>query len=207
LAQLDHSRSNPATVNLNLGFTGTTRAHSGALTADLATRLPGHRVTPTTKARKQVIELGKFDLGFTFAGLGVLGENVEDDCGPVDYLHFYGVFECAALARGKLCVGNDGVDANGHNDLVKFLDLSATKIGGGVWVRLALKHTVENHRTGCFAECSQFFHRILSVFLIALGIDADKNDVLDTQLAVLDLGNILEFGAKAVYASERDAVG
>jgi hypothetical protein len=26
-------------------------------------------------------------------------------------------------------------------------------------------------------------------------------------LAVLDLGNILEFGAKAVYASERDTVG
>jgi hypothetical protein len=59
----------------------------------------------------------------------------------------------------------------------------------------------------CLAQRGEFLHRILGVFLIALGIDTHENDVLYTKLAVLDLGNILEFGSKAVYAPERDAVG
>jgi hypothetical protein len=40
-----------------------------------------------------------------------------------------------------------------------------------------------------------------------LRINTNEHDVLDTQLAILDLGDVLELGTKTVYAPERDAVG
>jgi hypothetical protein len=176
------------------------------LPTDLATSLTRHRITPTTKAREEVVELCELDLGLTFAGLGVLGEDIEDHRGPVNHLDLDGVFERAALARGELGVCNNSVCPNGHDDLVKFLDLSATKIGGWVWVRLPLKHTVEHNRSCRLAQRSEFLHRILCVFLVPLGIDPNQYDILDTELAVFDLGDIFEFGSKAVDAAEGDAV-
>jgi hypothetical protein len=52
LAQLHHPRTNSASIDLDFGFTGTARTHTGALATDLPTGLTGHRVTPTAKARK-----------------------------------------------------------------------------------------------------------------------------------------------------------
>jgi hypothetical protein len=177
------------------------------LATDLTTGLARHRITPTTKAGKQVVELREFDLRLTFAGLGVLGENVQDDRGPVDDLDFDGILECAALARGEFSVGNHSVSTNGHDNFVEFFDLSAAKVRGWVWVRLTLKHTIKDNRTSRLAQCREFLHRVLSVFLISLGIDTNKYNVLNAKLPVFNLGNILKLGSKAVDASERDAVG
>jgi hypothetical protein len=74
-------------------------------------------------------------------------------------------------------------------------------------VRLPLQHTVKNYCARGFTQRGEFLHRILRVFLVPLGIDADQDDILDTQLAVLDLGDILEFGSKTVDAPECDSVG
>jgi hypothetical protein len=43
--------------------------------------------------------------------------------------------------------------------------------------------------------------------LVPLGIDPNEDNVLNAKLPVLDLGDILELGSKAVYAPKRDAVG
>ena len=39
----------------------------------------------------------------------MLCEDVEDDGGAVDHLHFGGVFQCASLARRQIIVDDDGV--------------------------------------------------------------------------------------------------
>jgi hypothetical protein len=207
LAQFDHPRPNPTTVNLNLGFTGTTRTHTRALPTDLTTSLAGHRITPTTKAGKQVVELREFDLGFTFAGLGVLSKDVEDDRGAVDDFDLDGIFERAALARRELGVGNNSVRSNSCDDLVKFLDLAAPEVGGGIRVGLSLKHAIKNNRTSRFAQRREFLHRIFGVFLVPLRIDTNENNVLNAQLSILNLSNVLELGSEPVHAPERDAVG
>jgi hypothetical protein len=72
---------------------------------------------------------------------------------------------------------------------------------------LSLKHPVKDNGTCGLTQRGEFLHRILGIFLIALRINTNENDVLDTQLAVLDLSDILELGSKAVYTSERDSVG
>jgi hypothetical protein len=168
LTQFHHPRANSTTVDLNLGLTGTTRTHTSALAADLATSLAGHRVTPTAKAGKQVIELCELDLGLTLAGLGVLGEDVEDYRGPVNNFDLDRIFKGPALARRELSIGDNGVCTNSRDYLVKFLDLSSTKVCGWVWVWLSLEHTVEDHRASSLAQCREFLHRILGVFLVPL---------------------------------------
>jgi hypothetical protein len=71
----------------------------------------------------------------------------------------------------------------------------------------SLQHTVHHNRTGSLAQRRKFFHRILGVFLVALRVHTNQNDVLDSELAVLDLGDVFEFGTETVYAPKRDAVG
>ena len=96
-AQLGDLRVDAATVELDLRLTGAARAD--ALTASHPTTgLPGHRLTPTTQAREEVLELGELDLGLAFPTLRVLGEDVEDQRGPVDDLDLDDVLEGAALA-------------------------------------------------------------------------------------------------------------
>jgi hypothetical protein len=67
----------------------------------LATRLPGHRLTPTAQARQEVLQLGQLDLRLALGGLGVLGEDVEDQGGAVDDLDLDDVLEGAPLARAS----------------------------------------------------------------------------------------------------------
>ena len=82
-AQQRHPRADAAAVELDLGLTGSARAHARAARADLATGLTAHRVTPAAQAREEVLELGELDLRLALAALGVLAEDVEDDrrCG------------------------------------------------------------------------------------------------------------------------------
>src|SRR5699024_11837812 len=62
-------------------------------TSSLATRLPGHRLTPASQAREEVFQLRELDLGLAFLGFRVLGEDVEDERGAIDDLHLHHVFE------------------------------------------------------------------------------------------------------------------
>src|SRR5699024_1291812 len=96
--ELGDARVDAATVELDLRLTGPAGPHThapGRLTAGLT----GHRLTPATEARQEVLELRELDLGLALAALGVLGEDVEDQRGPVDDLDLDDVLEGAPLAR------------------------------------------------------------------------------------------------------------
>jgi hypothetical protein len=176
------------------------------LATDLTTGLARHRVTPTAKAREEVVELRELDLRLSLSRLGVLGKNIEDYRGAINDFDFDGILERAALARGEFSVGNHSVSTNGHDNFVEFLDFSAPEIGSRVGMRFSLKHTVKDNCTRGLAQCGEFLHRVLGVFLVSLGIDPNEDDVLDSKLAVFDLGDVLELGSKSVDAPEGDAV-
>ena len=92
-------------------------------TAWLAAHLTDRKVVlievtmAAAKARKQVFELGKFDLGLALAALGVLAEDVEDDGGAVDDFDPYDVLQCAPLARCQFAVDNDGIRSDAGDDV------------------------------------------------------------------------------------------
>jgi hypothetical protein len=177
-------------------------SHACAAGADLPTGLPAHRVTPATQARKQVLELCQFDLGLALAALGVLTEDVEDDRRTVDHLDLHDILEGAPLAGRELGVGDHGVGADRCDDVAQLLRLAAADVCRGVRVRPALQHRVEDDRTRGLRESGELAKRILGILLLTLGVDADQHHVLETQLPVLDLGDVLELGREPRDAPE-----
>ena len=136
----------------------------------------------------------------------MLAEDVEDHRRAVDDLHLHDVFERAPLARGQLRVGDHRVGAHSGDEVAQLLGLASAQVGRGVGMRPPLKHAVENDRPGGLGEGRQLAQRVLGVFLLPLGVHPRQDDVLQAQLAVLDLGDVLEFGRQPRHASQRRAV-
>ncbi|CAI8335839.1 MAG: Uncharacterised protein [Cellulomonadaceae bacterium TMED98] len=75
---------NPASIELDFGFSRPPGAHSGCRATDLTTGLAAHRLTPSAKTGKQVLQLGKLHLGFALPGFRVLGENIQNHGGAIN---------------------------------------------------------------------------------------------------------------------------
>ena len=195
----------PAPVELDLRLTGAARAH--ALTAGrLATGLAGHRLTPAAQARQQVLQLGQLDLRLALLGLRVLGEDVEDQRGAVDDLDLDDVLEGAPLAGGQLGVADHRVGALGDDDVAQLLGLAGAEVGAGVRLRAALHESREDRRARRLGESGELAHRVVGVLGGAVGPDGGQHDPLKAQLAVLDLGDVLELGRQPRDAAQRCAL-
>src|SRR5690606_8923842 len=126
-AQLGDALVDASPVQLDLGLTGA--AGADALTAGHpATRLTGPRLTPPAQSREQVLELSQLDLGPTLTGLGVLGEDVEDQRGAVDHLDLDDVLQRPSLRRSELTVDDDRVRALRDHDVAQLLGLAAAEV-------------------------------------------------------------------------------
>ncbi len=203
-AQLRHARVDATTVEFDLRLTRTARTH--ALTArGLTAGLTRHRLTPTAKTRQQVLHLGELDLGLALLALRVLGEDVEDERGAVDDLDLDDVLERASLAGRQLAVGDDGVGTLGDDDLLQFLGLALAEPGAGVGSQPALHDAGEHLGTGRLGERGELAQRVLRVLGVALAPDAGEDDLLQAQLAILDLGDVLQLGRQTVDTSKRRA--
>ena len=114
--QLGDPGVDPAAVGLELGLTGTAQAHAAARAAAPAgaAGLPGQRLAPAAQAGQQVLQLGQLDLRLALFALRVLGEDVEDQRGPVDDLDLDLLLEVAQLGRRQLAVADDRVGAGGQ---------------------------------------------------------------------------------------------
>ena len=118
---------------------GPTAADAGAA-AGPATGLAGQVAAPASQPLLEVLQLGQLDLSLTLGALGVLGEDVEDQRGPVDDLDLDLVLEVAQLRRGQLAVADHRVGAGGDHDVAQLLDLAPADVGGRVgpgrrWIR------------------------------------------------------------------------
>jgi hypothetical protein len=197
-----HLGANAATVNFDLRFTRSTGTHTRTLSTNLTTGLTGHGLTPTTKSRQQVLELSEFDLRLSFTRLCVLGKNVKNHGGSVDYFDLDSVFEGSALAGGQLCISHDGVGAFSANNGSEFFDLSTAKVCSRVRVGLALQKSVENFCARCFTECCELLEGIHGIELVSTGVNTNDDDLFESHLSVFDLRDVLELGTQPVDTSE-----
>ena len=196
--------ADPAAVGLDLGLTGAAGSRCRRPPAGPATGLPGHRLTPAAQPRQQVLQLGQLDLRLALPALGVLGEDVEDQRGPVDDLDLDDVLELAQLAGGQLAVADDGVGAGGDDDVAQLLGLAGAdvgrRVGLGRGAGSARRAPAEPAVSASAASSRSEFSASLDG---ALGPDADQHDALEAQLAVLDLGDVLELGRQPGDAAQR----
>ncbi len=137
----------------------------------------------------------------------MLGEDVQDQGRAVDDLDLDDVLEVDQLARAQLTVADDGVRARFDDDVPQLLGLAGADVGGRVGLVTALDDAVEHQRSRGLGEGGQLGQRILRVLDGARGPDADEDDPLQTELAVLDLGDVLELGGQARHPAESRAVG
>src|SRR3546814_14302844 len=93
--------------------TGTTTTDALA-TCGTATGLGGQVAAPPAQPLLHVLQLGQLDLGLARLRLRVLGEDVEDQRGPVDCLDLELVLEVPQLARREVPVEHDGVGEIGR---------------------------------------------------------------------------------------------
>ena len=147
------------------------------------------------------MHLGKLYLGFTLTALGMLAKDVQDDCGAVNDFHLHLVFQRTALGGGKFCICHDGVCTKCSNEISKFLSLSSTEVGCRIWHGTHLHDTVKNLSTCRFAQRCQFTHRVLAVFYLPLGINPNEDNVFESNLAVLNLGNIFQLSGKTLHSA------
>ena len=73
-------------------------------------------------------------------------------------------------------------------------------------MRAALQHAVAHDGAGGLGERGELTQRVLDVVLRPLRVDADEHDVLEPQLAVLDLGDVFELGRQPRDAPHRRAL-
>jgi succinyldiaminopimelate transaminase len=78
--------------------------------------------------RQVVFELGELHLELPFRADGVLGEDVEDQLGPIDHARLERVFECALLCRLELVVDEKHLRAGFAVRALELLELALAEI-------------------------------------------------------------------------------
>ncbi len=198
-AEPGHARAQPSPVSFDLRFA---RAPGPDPTAG-----PRHRLTPATQPRQHVLQLGKLDLRLAFPGCRVLGENVQDQRGPVDDLDLDDVLQLAQLAGSQFTVADNGVGADGGNDLAQFPCLAGTDVRGRVGGVASLDECVQDDRAGRVRKGRELGHGGRDVRCGPGGPHADEDDPFQPELPVLDLGDVIQFGCQTRYPAQGRPVG
>ncbi len=137
----------------------------------------------------------------------MLGEDVQDQRGPVDDLDLDDVLQTASLRRRELGVADDRVGACRGDDLAELGRLAGAEEGRGVRVVPALQHRVEHLGTGGLGQRSELLQRHLGLGGAGRGVDPGQHDSLQAELAVLHLCDVGELGRQSGDTTQRLAVG
>ena len=70
-----------------------------------------------------------------------------------------------------------------------------------------MKNAVEHFRTGGLTERRQLAQAVLGIRRGTLRIHANEHDLFESQLAILNLGNVFEFGGEPGNPLERLTIG
>ncbi len=204
--ELGHPGADPAPVQLDLGLTRAAGADPGT-TGHPTTGLARHRLAPAAQAGQQVLQLSQLDLRLALPGLGVLGEDVEDQGGPVDHLDLDDVLEATALRRAQLAVADDGVGAGLGDHVAELGGLAGTQERRRVRLLARLQQGVEHLRPSGLGEGGELRQRHLGLVRVSRGRQAGQHHALQAELAVLDLGDVCELGRQAGDPAQGLAVG
>ena len=156
--------------------------------ADPAADLPGQVAAPAAQPLGQVLQLGQLDLRLALGRLGVLGEDVEDQRGPVDHLDLDPVLQVAQLAGRQLAVADHGVGAAAAappRAASSTLPLPTYVAGSGRCRRCSSASSTCDPAVSAssLSSASEFSASVG----LAPGPHADQHHPLEPQLAVLDL--------------------
>src|SRR6516165_3507667 len=172
-----------------------------------AARLPGQRLAPAAQPRQQVLELRQFHLRLALLAAGVLREDVQDEGGAVDDLHLHHALQPSQLAGGELVVADDRVGAGRHHQGRQLGGLARTDVGRRVGPPAPLHQAIQHDRPGRLGEPGQLAQRVLRRGQRPLGPYADEHHALQPQRAVLDFGDVGEFGRQARDPAQGVPVG
>ena len=124
----------------------------------------------------------------------MLGEDIEDDRGSVNYLDLDRVFKCTPLAGCELGVGNNSVCAFCADDGGKFFYFSASEIRRWVGVGLALQQPVKHLRSSGLTQRRKLLQGIFRIGLLPTRVNPDDHNLFESNLTVFNLGDVFEFG-------------
>ena len=141
----------PPAVGLELGLPGAAQpdpagapgSHPpGRPPARLAGQVRPHAGQP----RQPVLELGQLHLDLPLAGVGVLGEDVQDEGGAVDQLDLLPerLLQAALLPGGQLLVEDDHAGGELGHPFLQLLDLALADVGPRVGVDQPLVEPVDH---------------------------------------------------------------
>ena len=133
---------------------------AGTFEADAAL-LPFQMGPEAAQAGNQIVELGELDLEAAFQRQGALGEDIEDELGPVHDAHAKDVFERSALGRGQVVVENDEIGSGRLDFSGNLLGLAAADVGGRLDGAQAAQGFAEDFGAGRVGQGAQFAERIL----------------------------------------------
>ena len=173
--QLRHVVADALTVRLDLRLTGTAQTHATVGPCPTA-GLTGQCATPATHPGDEVLELGELDLRLALPGLGVLGEDVEDEHGPVDDLDVEEFLQGDHLTGTEFTVGDDGVRSGLDDHLAQLLDLAGTDVGAGIGLVATLVEHVDDLGAGGLGQSGELREPGLDLLDSSLGPHTDEND-------------------------------
>ena len=176
--------------------------------AALSAGLAGELAAPAAEPLLHVVQLRELDLRLALGGLRVLGEDVEDQRGPVDHLDLEPVLEVPQLAGVQLAVADDGVGTGGLHHLAQAVDLAATDVRRRVSACCAAgrsRRAPSSRPSRRAARARPWSSRRPPRG--AGGPHPDQHHALEAQLPVLDLGDVLQLGGQAGHAAQGVALG
>ncbi len=124
-----------APVGLDLGLARTPSADAAI---HAACTEPFQVGPEAAHAREVVLQLRELDLELALGRMGVVGEDVEDDRGPVDHRHVERGLEVSLLSRSELVIAGDEVGAAALDLGLELVELAATEIAVGIGRRAYL---------------------------------------------------------------------
>jgi hypothetical protein len=133
----------------------------------------------------------------------MLGEDVQDQRGAVDDLDLGLLLQRAELARGQLAVADHRVGTGLDHHVAQLGDLAAADERGGVGVAAPLDQPLEYLRARGLGEGGQLGQGVLRVGGGTFGPDADQDHPFEAELAVLDLGDVGQFGGQPGDPAQR----
>ena len=118
-------------VHFQLGFTGAAHTHSAAGAAGASTGLPRQVGPGPGQPGKPVFVLGQFHLHRALFGLGMAGENVQDQGRAIDHLDFlaHDPLNFALLPGRKLFIEDHDIGAQLQYQRLQFAQLAGADEG------------------------------------------------------------------------------
>jgi hypothetical protein len=118
-----------------------------------------------------VSELGKLDLEHALLGMGVLGEDIEDQGNAVHDVTLKRLLEVALLGGTQVVVEYDDVDVLDLRNGDKFLELPASDEGRSRWAFTTYQHRFHRLRACSLREKRELIEACLTASQLTFGAD------------------------------------